>query len=433
MTDLSGKTALAVDGGLFLELAIRLSKNGFGRVLYKCDITQPFPKVHESVVGDGFESIEVTSDIWAVKDEVDVFVFPDCSNPGLQRELRQQGKAVWGSGDGVFLEWNRRSFLERISELGLPVPEYEVVNGLANLRTHLHDLTDQYIKISRYRGNGETWHWIDRQTSFGELDRLAIEYGGVAENVQFLVFPSLECVSEWGYDGYFCGGRFPSHSMHGLECKDKSYIGAFVSQHDLPEQIRHVNEVMTPVLRECGYANFYSSEVRITEDGTGYFSDPTCRHASPAGEPQLEIYSNLPEIVWAGAHGECIDPIPTAKFSAQALITHHGDEKKWRRIIVPNPVRQWVKLYSACQTADEVYDLPPFEHSCESVGSVIGLGNTVSEALEDLKENASALEGQPVTVEIMSLADTLKDVVEAESAGVELSNGEVPEPASVLA
>ena len=34
---------------------------------------------------------------WSVKDEVDLWVFPDLQYAGLQLELESQGAAVWGA------------------------------------------------------------------------------------------------------------------------------------------------------------------------------------------------------------------------------------------------------------------------------------------------------------------------------------------------
>jgi hypothetical protein len=431
MSDASQSTVLVVDGGLFFEFALRLSR-GFKRTLYHCDITETFPRLHTALIGDGFEGAEVALDLWDAIREADVVAFPDCTQPGLQAELVRQGKPVWGSRKGVRLEWFRREFMERLRKLDLPVADYQMVYGLSALRSHLRDLREQYIKVSRWRGNMETTHWIDWRTSSPWLDDIAVEFGGAQEDVAFLVFPSIDAVSEVGYDGYFAGGRFPKVSASGVETKDKGYFGAVIAWDELPEPLQEINEAMAPVLADFGYANFWAAELRLSEDGKAWFTDPCCRHASPAGECQLELWKNLPEIVYAGAHGECLDPEPTAKFAAQALMEHRDDKTRWRRLVIPDDVSQWVKLYNPVKTADEVYDLPPLPHSCESVGSVIGLGNTPVEAVERLKEHAAALEGQPVEVRIDSLVDAAVEIEAAAQVGVDLVNEAMPSAAEVM-
>lgn len=429
-TETSGLTATVVDGGMFVELAVRLARD-FKRVFYCCDIQPAYPRLNEACVGDGINGVETIDSPWEKKSETDLFVFPDCSHPELQRELKSQGFPVWGSGSGCQLEWDRIGLKSKLKSVKLPVRPYTVCHGLAKLREFLADKTDQYVKLSKWRGNGETWHWISPETCAGKLDAIAVEFGSLQDEVEFLVEAGFDA-EEVGYDGYFVGGKWPVRSFHGIEKKDKSYFGALVEYDDLPEPLREVNDAITPLLAKAGYANFFSSEVRITEDSLPYFTDPTCRLASPAGEVMLEAFDNLAEIVWAGAHGVCVDPDANAKFAAQALIEHNGEDKAWRSLEVPDAIRQWVKLYNVAQVGEETYALPPLPHSSTTVGSVLGLGDTPEEAVEALQAHAEALGDQPVTVEVMSLAEALLDVKEADGETMELGGADVPDPASMM-
>ena len=144
-----------------------------------------------------------------------------------------------------------------------------------------------------------------------------------------------------------------------------------------------------------------------------------CRHASPAGEPLLEACANLPEIVWSGAHGEYIEPEWEAKFVAQVLIDHKDDGKEhWRTVRVPD--LRWVKLYNASKIGNDIYAIPPLPHSCASIGSVLGQGNTPEEAVEELKKHASELDGQDVTVDTASLASAIAESDSDEPGSVEM-------------
>ena len=431
MNNAGNSTILVIDDGLFFSFAERLSR-GFKRVFYHNSVHECFPRLNSALVGDGFSEVETVLDVWDGIAQADVIAFPDCTHPGLQRELRRQGKSVWGSGDGVYLEWERQAFMERIKALGLPTPDYHVCNGLSELRSYLRNEREQYIKVSRWRGNFETAHWINWRTSAPMLDEISIEFGGAQEEVVFLVFPDIEAVSELGYDGYNIGGKFPRISAAGVEAKDRGYFGSIIQWSDLPSELRDINEAIAPVLAESRYANFWSAEVRIDRDGTAWFTDPACRHASPAGECQLELWSNLPEIVWAGAHGECIDPISTAKYAAQALIEHKDDKTHWRRLVVPDDVKPWVKLYYPVKIANEVYDFPPLTHPMEQVGSVLGLGDTPSEAIEHLKENVAAITGQPIEIRVDSLVDAAVEIEAAAKAGVELVTEPMPQTAEIV-
>jgi hypothetical protein len=428
--DLSSRTVLIYDGGLFSDLALRLSRS-FGRTLFQCSIDQPFPKVNEAAVGD-LPPVEVITDFWSIKKDIDLFVFPDCAHAGLQNELISQGFPVWGSRNGANLELQRIRFKEVLNGIGLTVGPYEVCNGLKELSDFLRDKKDRYIKLSKFRGSTETRHWIDQRQSSAILDEFAITFGPVAESVKFLVEEAIPTEIEWGLDTYFAGGKYPTMVAHGPEIKDKCYTGSMVKWSDLPDQVREVAEAMQPVLAESGYTNMVSMEIRIDEEGNAFFTDPTCRFPSPAGEAQMELYTNLPEIIWAGAHGECIEPEYDNTFAVECIMDHTGQEEKWRTLVVPDSVRQWVKLYGACQVDGDLYGIPPFPHSTDSIGAIIGLGNTMEEAIEALKAHAAELKDQPVTIPIETLVEALKEIEVANEQGVEFASTEMPEPETVV-
>lgn len=424
-TDLSGKTALVIDSGMFVEFALRLAREGFGRVFYHCDVRPPQPRVQEASIGDGFEEIKQVEEWLPLIRDVDCIVFPDCTRPDIQTWLEREGYPVWGSRHGVHHEWFRIAFKKRLREIGLPIRDYHVCHGLKELREYLWDRENQFVKISKFRGNGETWRWSDRDTCEGKLNDLAIEFGPLAGDMRWLVEQGFDAV-EVGYDGYFAGGKFPSKSFHGMERKDQNYLGAFVSADDLPDALKQVNEAMAPLLAKYRYANFFSTEVRIGEDSIPYFTDPTCRHASPAGEPMLEAFSNLPEIVWGGAHGECVEPECEAAYAIQAVLEHNGDKDQWRKLVIPHSIRRWVKLYYVSNTREQVYSVPPVGNNGDTIGTVIGLGDTPRAALEHLKQTARVLEGQPVSVQVSSLAETIKSIEENDQKAMEV---EAPLPA----
>lgn len=784
-TDPKDATVLVIDSGMFLPFALRLARD-FGRVLYWNPIQQASPRVQESQIGEGFDELGVLGEPWDEFSDVDVFAFPDCILPQLQGYLKSVGKPVWGADNAIFLEWERGIFRNRMRDLNLPVHPYHVAHGLSALTYFLKDKKDQYVRISRYRGNGETWHWIDAELSGSRLDELAIEYGPIQEDIDFLVESAFDA-KEVGYDGWFYGGRFPSSAFHGIERKDcydeqtevltdegwklfknlsgsedvltlnmgdgrhykleyqkpthyirdwycgqmlsietsacsllvtpnhklliqvnsqrdsgptvywknckgavqsfrqgkrnrrlveaksidwsknqlmtwpssglfqgrnghkrpkfkfgevnikvsdfasflgiylsegwtngkrivigqkkytsemegvlvscglrfskslnastgmtafevsnrplaqyllqfgksldkhvpnwlknsgwlvirsflhwyamgdgsflktakstrgkktprtsrkfftisnqmaddlqellakcgkqsskriaetgvrkndlyvvsersvnrknsiaknstrwidyngeifcvtvpnhiilvrrngkitwsgnSSYFGALCDYTDLPKPLKTVTDAIWPLLARLDYANNFHAEVRVTPDGTPYFTDPTCRHASPAGEPLLEACTNLGEIVLAGSQGEYVEPEWEAKFVAQVLIDHKDDGKEhWRTVRVPD--LRWIKLYNACKVGEDLYGIPPLMNSCSVIGSVLGQGDTPEEAVESLKEHAALLDGQDVTVDTASLASAIAESVSEEPGSVEMGGQDAEE------
>lgn len=389
-----------------------------------------FPTVNDCVIGDGFRTIERVDDIWDVLDKVDVFVFPDIQHSGLQLHLESLGKNVWGSRRGDSLELKRAKFLKTLNQLGVPVGGWEMIRGLSSLRDFLSNHEDQYVKISRYRGSMETWHHQDMKLSDSILDHLAVKLGPAKETVPFIVCDPIKSKLEVGYDGFCIDGQFPSIGVQGYEIKDRAFIASVQDYKDLPEHVRTINEAFAPLLKDFRYRNFWSTEIRIQDD-LPYFIDPCCRCPSPATEAQLELYDNWGEIIWEGSQGNLVDPNPVAKFAVEAMIYHNEDADGWRSLEIPDDIRQWVKLYRVCKI-NGAYHIPPGENKMDEIGAVVGIGNTLLEAIDNLYEVVDELEGQPITVRTESLYDALKEVREAEKKGIEFTEQEVPKPETAM-
>ena len=423
-------SALVYDHGLFTELAIRLARD-FKRVLYYTPWEKSFPTISDSIIGDGFRSIERVDEIWSILPDVDLAVFPDIMNSGLQLHLESMGIPVWGSRKGDKLELQRAKFLKTVDEAGLPVGKWRHVVGISNLRDILNGEEDVYVKISKYRGVSETWHHQNMKLSEPILDHLAVKLGSAKEIIPFVVCDAIPADLEVGFDGFCIDGQFPKIALQGWERKDLSYIASVQNYEDLPKQVVQVNEAMAPLLKDFRYRNFWSTEIRITDDGTPYFIDPTCRCPSPATEAQLELYDNLGEIIWEGAHGNLVDPNPVAKFAVEAMIYHNEDADGWRSMEIPDEVRQWVKLYRVCKI-NGAYHIPPGENKMDEIGAVVGIGDTIKEAIDHLHETVEELKDQPVAIRTEALYDALTEIQEAEKKGIEFTEQEVPKPETAL-
>jgi hypothetical protein len=416
-----------VDHGLFLPIAQKLSEQ-CKHVYWWSPWERVGPKLEEGLVGDGFENITRVESIWDVKSKCDGFVFPDVGFGGEQKELASQGYPVWGHHGADKLETNRGLFLDTIKKLGLPLPEYEVVMGISKLRDHLKDKEDKWIKISKWRGNWETLHWRDWKHDESALDCYAYRFGPAKELIKFYVFDSIDTDIEDGIDAYNINGRYPSIVMHGTEIKDKSYLCSIQNFNDIDERLSGVSEAFAPVLESYGYQGFFSTEVRIKDD-TGYFIDPTCRAASPPSQVMTELFSNLGEIVWAGANGELVDPEPSAQFGAQALITSSRESEEWEVLDIKEEQRQWIKCGFACEI-DGSLCIPP--HPLEQmIGWVVATGDSVEEVIDNLKKNCEAVP-EGFTCDVDSLAKAVAEWHEAEEQGIDFTKQDIPEPATVI-
>ena len=431
--NLKDKTALVVDHGLFFSLAERLARD-FGRVLYNTPWETGFSQVVDSVMGGGMESIsgvERCEDIWKALPEVDIVIFPDCQDGGLQTYLESQGKRVWGSRYGSRIETDRVFLKDMLRKNGLQTAPYRVCEGIPELRACLRETTNQYVKMSKFRER-ETWHHINYQLSEPVLDELEYRWSGVKQHVKFLVEAGIDTDLELGCDTYCVDGQYPDHCVHGPEIKDKCYACAVIPTKDLPPQLLTVNEMLVPWFREQHYRNWFSTEVRIKGDDF-YFTDSTNRQPSPAGECELELIENLGEVAWHGAAGDLVQPEWAAKYACEAMIMYHGDDRAWRPLNIPKEQRQWVKLYRPMfNPKTGLFQIVPKHPHFDEVGNVVGIGDTIGEAMDKLKEHVDAIADNPIDVDVESLYSALKEIRSAEEQGIEWSGEKVPKPETAL-
>jgi hypothetical protein len=209
--------------------------------------------------------------------------------------------------------------------------------------------------------------------------------------------------------------------MHAMENKDKSLLATFCKMDELPEPVRLVNEKFGPILEKYNYRSFFSTEVRITESGEGFFIDPTCRAGSPPSQLQTEMISNLGEIVWRGANGEIVEPEPVKQFGVQAIF--HVARDDWEVLKIPQEIEPFVKVGFSCMVDGNICVPPDKEGVCE-IGWVLGLGDSIQEAINHLKEN---VEQMPCGVEVR--IDTVDELLK-QAKEVKFTDEPIPESVS---
>jgi hypothetical protein len=426
--DLATKTCLVFDHGFFLPLARKLAES-FGRVLYYTPWEKSYPVLNEGIIGAGFGDLVRCDDFWPVKNEIDLFVFPDIYHAGLQTELHEQGFRVWGAGAGMRLETNRQFFLEKLAELGLAVAPHREITGLSNLAAYLRDKTDQYIKVSKWRGSWETKHWRSWADDADKLDLWAVKLGGLKEHVPFLVFDEIETKLEIGGDTFCVDGQWPSLMLHGIEKKDEAYFAAVTPKRDMPDELTHIMDAFTPFLAQSHYRSQWSMEVRVTDD-EAYFIDATTRGGLPSTASQLEVWRNLSEIIWHGANGDLVEPVPVAQFSAECMVKVKGDDRAWESLRVPDDLVPWLKFSDCCELDGKVW-WPADEKPITELGWLVAIGDTPTEVAQKMNEQADQLpDGVEASVE--ALADILREIVAEEDSGIHFTDQPLPEPEIVL-
>jgi len=422
--DPSDVVALVVDNGLFVEIAIKLAKT-YKRVLYYVPWESAFAKMNLGKIGTGLEGIEVVDSIYGPHfDEVDLFVFPDIYFGYEQEMLEKMGKAVWGSRTGECLELKREGMKQILTALDLPVGKFTHIKGMANLRAFLKENEDVYVKIDKFRGTFETFHSANYKEVEPKLDEVEFNLGAFKNTIEFTVEASLPDRVEVGTDCWVItddngAAHYPEHTISGIEIKDVGFASIFKKYADIPEVVTRFNERMKPVFGAYNWRGFMSTEVRIGKDMKPYMIDLCARAPSPPNELYQEQYSNLADCIWAGANGIVIEPEATAKYGAEIMLHSSWADKGWQPVSFPEELRDRVKLRNAT-CIDGVYYAIPQACGLPEVGAVIGLGDTLKEALDDAVGNAEQVTGYYLEAKMGAIDDIKEQCAKLEELGLNM-------------
>ena len=415
MKDPKDVVALVVDNGLFVEIAIKLAQT-YKKVYYYVPWESAFAKMNLGMIGTGLEGIEVVDSIYGPHfDEVDLFVFPDIYFGYEQEMLVKMGKKVWGSRTGECLELQREGMKDILKALDLPVGKYTHVKGMANLRAFLKENEDVYVKIDKFRGTFETFHAPNYKEVEPKLDEVEYKIGAFKHTIEFTCEECLPDRVEVGTDCWAITDdngvcHYPEHTISGIEIKDVGFASIFKKFDDIPEVVTRFNTRVKPVLAAYDWRGFMSTEVRVGKDMKPYMIDLCARAPSPPNELYQEQYSNLADCVWAGANGIVIEPEAVAKYGAEIMLHSSWADSGWQPISFPEELRDMVKLRNATKI-DGVYYAIPQACGLPEVGAVIGLGDTLQEALDNAVENAEQVTGYYLEAKLGAI-DNIKEECE---------------------
>ena len=416
--DLKSKTVLVCDNGVFVDFANRLGET-FGKVYYYNPWQDSFPKMNKAFVGYGLENIEVTHTIWDKIKSIDLFVFPDLYFPDLQNYLSDEGYRVWGMKDAERLENDRDYCKKEMKKLGLPVGNYTIVKGMDALREYLKKHDNVYVKISQWRGTFETFKSENYKKIEPKLDEVEYNLGAFKYIIDFIIEDELPDKVEIGSDLYVVNGEYPDKCITGIEIKDLGYLCKFTDYKKVPEVVTGFNETMKPLLRKSGARGFFSTEIRVGKDMKPFMIDFCARLGSPPNEIYQEMYDNIAEIIWYGSEGKMIQPVSKYKYGVEILIHSPWADKNWQPIDFPKEIRKYVKLRNACRINGNFYVIPQAVGLPE-IGAVLGFGNTIDEAINHAKDNASKINGYYINIPEECMDKAMEVLKETESIGIKL-------------
>jgi hypothetical protein len=419
MEDLKDKTVMVIDYGNFFPVAERLARD-FGRVIYYTPWQTAFPKYHNYIIGTNVPGIERTYNMWTAFDQVDLFFFCDLYFGDFQQWLRDQGKAVFGAGRGEEMEIYRDRMKSLQRKVGLPINPYEVIRGLDGLREYLQENDDKFLKTNLMRGHFESFKHEEYSLTKPLLDEWEHTLGLYKNDEIFIVEDPIEAIAEIGYDGFAIDGVFPAKALFGIEIKDCAYCGTVVDYSKLPQALKDINAKLSDSFKEYEYRGSYTNEVRLGVDRVAYLIDQTCRQPEPPTCLQLEIFDNYSEIVWQIANGI----VPTIKnkyrYGAQLVIKSDWARTEPQAIYFPQQFKNFIKIKNLVMRDGIAHYIPQPGVEMEEIGAVVGLGNTLQEAIDQVKAIAREIRGYCVSCDIQGLSKAEEEIDKLKKAGIKV-------------
>jgi hypothetical protein len=419
-TDLSTKTVLFYDYGLFICIAEKLAEK-FGKVYYYTPWKNDFPTYETAWIGRGARGgVERIKDFFEVLDKLDkentLIFFPDIYNSDLQEDLRRQGYRMIGAGEAEKFERDKWLFKKILKELGLPVANTVRIVGLKHLRELLSGLGNKWLKTSEFRGDFETREHVNMERTNMWLDKITCKMVPPRRNtIEILVEDPIEGDVEPGVDMFLSNGVPSEYCTIGYEVKGVGMISRTFKTQELPKNLKSANDKVIALMPE--YKGPYSAEFRIDKNGTVYYVDPAMRFGSPLAEMQCEFYDNFAESMWEISEGKAPSFRPIAKYAVQIVM--YSEYLLKRPIIVeyPEEAAKWFKMRDYCIVDGITYCIPnPSGDS--TVGSVFGFANNLDEAIKLAEDRTDKINGDGLTWDTDVGVEAKKYIKDGEKHGI---------------
>lgn len=416
--DLSDKNVLIIDTSSAVELAILLAPR-FKNTHYFCPWTKwGYPDALAYYIGTGIKNVDRAYYVWELVDAkkkdgtpyLDLVVFVDVYDWDIQKHIEQLGIPCYGCGWGAVLELDRIKFKKILKNAGLPVGKYDEVKGLDDLREYLKKHEDIWYKVSLLRGLFESEHSKNYKLIEPKLDDLQNELSILKDEIDFCcenTIDSENCV-EIANDMWTVDGKYPNMCGGGFEVKNTIYLSVCKPHDDFPKQLTELNYKLSPVLNRLQYKGPFGTEVRVLDDGKGYCNDFTARFSFPNTFLQMWHWLNYVDVAWGTAHGEVVDAIPRAKYGIEYIFKTEWASNHYEPVYVDPSVREQVKLLNLMQQKDMLYVVPLLPGGSQ-IGSCVACGDTIEEAVKNVKKVAEKVEGTGISFEVDALDKELPE------------------------
>jgi hypothetical protein len=386
--------AIVVDniGGLYLPIAQKLTE--YFDVYYHTVVQNPFPRMSTCNVGLEYD-FKVVNNFWSDIDNYDLFIFPDIYFKDWGTHLRKMGKMVWGATKGEDLETNRKLFKQELSQIGLPIAHTEYYKGIKDLSKNIRKLEDKWAKISYFRGDMETFHHINWRQSEMWVNDLSKKLGPLGSELEFMIEDGIESVAEIGGDGWLVNGKNTDSFIWGIEVKDCGYIGKASHINMMPDPVKNIYSRFSQVTQKYNHTGFYSTEIRVGEDGSDYYTDPCMRAGSPPSSTYMEMVTNWDEIIIGGCRGELIEPQFAGKYGAEIILKSNYCNSNYLPVGFDKKYKQNIKMKGSFIQDGKNYIIPFSQAGIEDMdawGSVVVVGDSVENIVNQALTIADSLD-----------------------------------------
>jgi hypothetical protein len=412
---LKSKHALVYDLGLFTENALRLLRD-CASVKYFVPWQDAFPEPFKAKIGEGLDGMERVGSFEEHLDEADFIFVPDTTCARLVEWLRKHEYLVAGAGSAEKLELDRWHGRMRQKWNELPVQATHRIKGVTALYKFSREYPNYFVKVDvDFRGISESFYTKNAQYAESRIDWIAYKSGPYKEDVIFICEEALEGV-EPGLDGITWEGELVYPTTVGYERRGSGIITrVYQTEKELPEAVKWIDGGLAPEFKKHKTHFFYSAEFKIGEDKIPYLIDPTIRLAAPGvAAIQTELFENYSEIIYGMATGEKVAPVIEHKYAAAVSMESSEAAKTWVNISFPVSLRQWIKLRMAVKHDKKYYSVPPFD----SLGTVIGFGDTVKEAVDLVKERVKQVEAISLNTDLGGLDQIVADIQTGKTVGI---------------
>jgi hypothetical protein len=403
------KSILIYDGGMFTALAERLARD-FGKTIYHVPYYGADLKIARSYLGKGLEGVTVVTDFFSHLDKNSLVFFPDCYNEDLVESLRSQGYNVLGSGKSAILELNKAVSRGICEGAGIKMAPATKVKGLEELKRYLEGKNNKVIKPVVFRGESETFKYEDAESSKSIFDKISLSLGPYASEYEFMVEDMIEGL-ECGVDGITFDGKLLNPLMFGFT-SGYMYLAKVMNQEELPELFKVDMDKLSKIFGSYNTRMFFGTE-EIYDKKSSFLLDLTMRMSNiHVSGLWTELMDNFSDFVYALGMGKPIDASVSHKYAASAVLVMSNDVTEWVTVKAPPEASKWLKLeYNSKANGD--YYLVPKEQN--TVGAIIGVGDSWEEVIESIQENFEQLEGSatfdplPSPEEFMEVIDKIKE------------------------